>query len=434
MDRSVEDEKLTEIAPEVAPTTEAAIKDDHGQAAVLANLHTLGPGDSDLLAQRLRDFPELHDQILEWAMAHLGNDTVNRALAAAGKDEAKEGAKAATDDGFVQDQIEVMAQEQSDEEFVAFQMGVMAEEKKAEDDNEFVEQQMEEMAKEQSDEEFVAFQMGVMAKEAEDDQFVKDQIQEMDRTQNDEQFVAEQMGVMAQAEDDEFVKGQIEEMAKEQSDEEFVAFQMGVMEAEQKEEQAGTPAQETKDEATDAAEATLVDTVTAVPEAAPELIGTALAEHPDLRAPILEEATKEQGAEVVAEAVVVEEEEKQAETSTEPAPQQEEIKAEPVIEEALTQPHAVEEAWVAGARRYNERHAELVAAFNELTDNQYVLPDGSVSPEVIIAWQQANGVGVDGRIGPETIAAARAGARRVPLADAVSAVQVEDEEPVADPE
>ena len=96
-----------------------------------------------------------------------------------------------------------------------------------------------------------------------------------------------------------------------------------------------------------------------------------------------------------------------------------------MIEEDAPQAES-EEAWAVRAAEYNERHAELVARFNELTDDQYVGPDGSVAPDVIVAWQKANGVAVDGRIGPETVAAAKA-AKRVPMAEAVQAPILEEE-------
>ncbi len=431
MDRSLDEDKQLQNDLEVTAAVEAAPEENRGQAAVLANLHTLGRGDSSLLAQRLKDFPELRDQILEWAMAHLGNDTVNRALAELDGGDAKEVAQATTDDTFVQEQMEVMAEEKSDEEFVAFQMGVMSEEKAQADDNSFVEQQLEEMTKQKSDEEFVAFQMGEMAKQAEDDQFVKDQLQQMEQQKSDEEFVAGQMAVMEQqADDNTFVEGQIEEMAKQQSDEEFVAYEIAKMEADQQERGQSEPAEEAKDVETIAPEQQqMVEQVAAIPEQAPELIGTALAENPELREPLIEQVAAEQGTEVVAEAVEIETEEKQAEVAQEPeAPQAEqEIAAEPVIEEEAKGQESTEEAWVSGARRYNERHAELVAMFNEATDNRYAGPDGSVSPEVIVAWQQANNIAVDGRIGPETVAAAKDGARKIPLAEAIQAPVVEEQ-------
>nr|MBP6847822.1 hypothetical protein [Kofleriaceae bacterium] len=120
MDRTLDDDQKQHEDLAATVAVEQAPAEQRGQAAVLANLHTLGPGDADLLAQRLRDFPELHDMILEWAMTHLGNATVHAALADLDKGTAKEAAQeAAGDDAFVAQQVEVMAAQKSDEEFVA---------------------------------------------------------------------------------------------------------------------------------------------------------------------------------------------------------------------------------------------------------------------------------------------------------------------------
>lgn len=444
MDRSLDDDQKQHADLAATVAVEQAPAEHRGEAAVLANLHTLGPGDSDLLAQRLRDFPELHDLILEWAMTHLGNATVHAALAELDKGTAKEAAQeAAGDDAFVAEQVEVMAAQKSDEEFVAFQMGVMAGEQQEStqaDDGAFVAEQLQEMEKDKGDEEFVAYQMGVMTQEAKDDAFVKEQIAEMAQQQDDEAFVAEQMGVMAQAQteaagpasdDAAFVEEQLGEMAKQQSDEEFARYQIGLMEAEAKAEGHAPAEAEAPKKATAEAqpEQQLVEHVAKTPEAEPELLGAALAENPELRQPLVEEATKAQGAEVVEQAIEVEHQEQEQATAIahdEPALTAE-VEAKPaVIEEEVAQPES-EEAWAVRAREYNEAHAELVARFNELTDNMYAAPDGTLAPDVIVAWQKANGVSVDGRIGPETVAAAKA-AKPVPLAEAVQAPILEAEE------
>ena len=442
MDRSLDDDRIHQEDLAATVAVEHAPPDNRGQAAVLANLHTLGPGDSDLLAQRLRDFPELRDMILEWAMSHLGNATVHAALAQVDKGSAKEAAQAASgDDAFVAEQIDVMAAQQSDQEFVAVQMGVMAaqQEEQPSDDGAFVAEQMQEMEQAKGDEEFVAYQMGVMTEQAKDDAFVQEQLGEMEQQQRDDGFVAEQMGVMAQAQaanandnnaDAAFVEEQLGEMAKQQSDEEFARYQIGLMEAEAKAEGKQPAEAEAPKKATAEAapEAQLVEHVAKTPDPEPELLGAALAENPELRQPLVEEATKAQGAEVVEQAVEVEQQEQAdggAIAHDEPALTAE-VEAKPaVIEEDAPQAES-EEAWAVRAAEYNERHAELVARFNELTESQYVGPDGSVAPDVIVAWQKANGVAVDGRIGPETVAAAKA-AKRVPLAEAVQAPILEEE-------
>jgi hypothetical protein len=449
MDRSLDDDQKQheDLAATVAVAQAPA--EHRGEAAVLANLHTLGPGDSDLLAQRLRDFPELHDTILEWAMTHLGNATVHAALAELDKGSATEVAKeAAGDDAFVAEQVEVMAAQKSDEEFVAFQMGVMAGEQQESaqaDDGAFVAEQMQEMEQDKGDEEFVAYQMGVMTQEAKDDAFVQEQIGEMAQQQNDEAFVAEQLGVMAQAQteaagptsdDAAFVEEQLGEIAKQQSDEEFARYQIGLMEAEARAEGHAPAEAEAPKKATAEAqpEQQLVEHVAKTPDAEPELLGAALAENPELRQPLVEEATKAQGAEVVEQAIEVEHQEhEQATVAHEEPALTAEVEAQPaVIEKDVAQPEA-EEAWAVRAREYNERHPALMARFNELTDSMYAGPDGQVSPDVIVAWQQANGVSVDGRIGPETVAAAKA-AKPVPIAEAVQAPVFEEETQEADDE
>lgn len=446
MDRALDDDQKQHEDLTAAVAVEQAPAEHRGQAAVLANLHTLGPGDADLLAQRLRDFPELHDTILEWAMTHLGNATVHAALAELDKGSAEEAAhEAAGDDAFVAEQVDVMAAQKSDEEFVAFQMGLMAGEQQAAeqqaDDGAFVAEQMQELEKEKGDEEFVAYQMGVMTQEAKDDAFVKEQIGEMAQQQNDEAFVAEQMGVMAQAQaqdnnasgtsDAAFVEEQLGEMAKQQSDEEFARYQIGLMEAANKAEghaptEAEAPKKATAEEHP---EQQLVEHVAKTPEAEPELLGAALAENPELRQPLVEEATKAQGAEIVEQAIEVEQHEQQqghAEPAHDEPALTAEVEAKPaVIEEEAPQPES-EEAWAVRAREYNDAHAELVARFNELTDNVYAAPDGTLAPDVIVAWQKANDVAVDGRIGPETVAAAKA-AKPVPMVEAVQAPILEDE-------
>ncbi len=208
------------------------------------------------------------------------------------------------------------------EEAFLFQMGVMAaqQEEQPSDDGAFVAEQMQEMEQAKGDEEFVAYQMGVMTEQAKDDAFVQEQLGEMEQQQRDDGFVAEQMGVMAQAQaanandnnaDAAFVEEQLGEMAKQQSDEEFARYQIGLMEAEAKAEGKQPAEAEAPKKATAEAapEAQLVEHVAKTPDPEPELLGAALAENPELRQPLVEEATKAQGAEVVEQAVEVEQQE-----------------------------------------------------------------------------------------------------------------------------
>jgi hypothetical protein len=79
-------------------------------------------------------------------------------------------------------------------------------------------------------------------------------------------------------------------------------------------------------------------------------------------------------------------------------------------------PKGPEPAWVAGARRYNDAHADLVSSFNQLTNNSCIGADGQVDPQLVADWQRARGLDDDGKIGPMTVAAARQGTdARIPV-------------------
>ncbi|HEX3759161.1 MAG TPA: peptidoglycan-binding domain-containing protein [Kofleriaceae bacterium] len=65
-------------------------------------------------------------------------------------------------------------------------------------------------------------------------------------------------------------------------------------------------------------------------------------------------------------------------------------------------------AWVAGARAYNDAHLELVDEFNDLTSDICRLDGaGKVDPQAVARWQSNHGLAPDGKIGPQTVAAAR---------------------------
>ena len=66
-----------------------------------------------------------------------------------------------------------------------------------------------------------------------------------------------------------------------------------------------------------------------------------------------------------------------------------------------------EPAWVAGARKFNDVHAELVSEFNDLTKFKCALDDGIIDPQAVAAWQRQHGLDADGKVGPHTLAAAR---------------------------
>jgi Putative peptidoglycan binding domain len=64
-------------------------------------------------------------------------------------------------------------------------------------------------------------------------------------------------------------------------------------------------------------------------------------------------------------------------------------------------------AWVAGARKYNEAHAELVSDFNDATGGSCLDAGGQLDPQAVARWQAKHGLAADGKVGPQTLAAAR---------------------------
>jgi hypothetical protein len=69
---------------------------------------------------------------------------------------------------------------------------------------------------------------------------------------------------------------------------------------------------------------------------------------------------------------------------------------------------AAEPAWATAARKYNIAHGDLVADFNALTQQSCIGADGRLDPALVAAWQAKHGLAADGKIGPHTVAAARA--------------------------
>ena len=156
-----------------------------------------------------------------------------------------------------------------------------------------------------------------------------------------------------------------------------------------------------------------IDAVDSMQQGDEELLAATLTETPEARDEVLAKATDQLGPETVEGAIVAQAEEQQE------APPEETVAPEPlpepVVEQVVGEPKdtQVEEAWIEKARDYNRRHRALVEEFAEhLSGNVLRYPDGDIDPAFIVAWQQANGVAVDGRIGPETVAAAREGAKR----------------------
>lgn len=85
-------------------------------------------------------------------------------------------------------------------------------------------------------------------------------------------------------------------------------------------------------------------------------------------------------------------------------------------------------AIVKGATRWNEQHADLVAAFNKSTDGRFAGSQGGISVRNVRQWQIEHGLKPDGKITKEVVTAAGAGAKKKDEADVV----VTDEEAAAD--
>ena len=75
-----------------------------------------------------------------------------------------------------------------------------------------------------------------------------------------------------------------------------------------------------------------------------------------------------------------------------------------------------EPSWLAitSARTYHRAHRHFVEAFNAATGNRCVGPDGQTDPVAVWRWQEQHGLVADGRVGPETLAAAVRQSRRRP--------------------
>ncbi len=67
-----------------------------------------------------------------------------------------------------------------------------------------------------------------------------------------------------------------------------------------------------------------------------------------------------------------------------------------------------EPAWSVRARAYNREHTALAEQFLRATDHACVGADGELDPAEVARWQVAHGLAPDGRIGPQTVKAAKA--------------------------
>jgi hypothetical protein len=64
-------------------------------------------------------------------------------------------------------------------------------------------------------------------------------------------------------------------------------------------------------------------------------------------------------------------------------------------------------AWLDSAKAYNAAHPELVAEFNDLTGG-ICAESGELDPQAVARWQSHHGLPADGKVGPHTVAAAKA--------------------------
>jgi hypothetical protein len=67
-----------------------------------------------------------------------------------------------------------------------------------------------------------------------------------------------------------------------------------------------------------------------------------------------------------------------------------------------------DDEWASGARAYNAKHSQWVSKFLDIMkDPSFVGDDGEIDPHKVAAFQGAQGIAADGRVGPQTVAAAQ---------------------------
>ncbi len=135
-----------------------------------------------------------------------------------------------------------------------------------------------------------------------------------------------------------------------------------------------------------------------------------LARYPDLAQNIASVASHHAGMSTVKQAMAMQQAGAPVAAST-PSLQQDYRPGGAAELESVTPaaPHAhAAPAWVADARRFNDAHGHLVDEFNDLTHNVLALDDTQIDPQAIARWQRDHGIAADGKVGPHTVAAARA--------------------------
>ena len=201
------------------------------------------------------------------------------------------------------------------------------------------------------------------------------------------------------------------------------AFTEGIM---ARSDEAAPPVFETAVQVAEPAQAEQIEAVQHIDSDQPEMLAASLEVAPEARAEIIVEATHQLGAEPVAEAIKLQGEEAQAHPQ-EAGHAAEEIQA-PVVEDVTEGKDAAkEETWETRAREWNDRHDKLVDQFIETVGTQVCGPDGRVDPALVVAWQKENGVDVDGRVGPATLAKALEGGSKTPAASLLPAFCANDE-------
>lgn len=139
-----------------------------------------------------------------------------------------------------------------------------------------------------------------------------------------------------------------------------------------------------------------------------------LRNHPEMFDAIVAEAVQYCGEQTVQAAVALVR--NAAPPEQEPTPP-EQVQAESESGEASSEssdtsteeaPVQEEAGWVVRARAWNTNHLELSHEFNQLTSGACLGANGQLDPVLISNWQANNGVSPDGRVGHNTIAAARA--------------------------
>ena len=67
-----------------------------------------------------------------------------------------------------------------------------------------------------------------------------------------------------------------------------------------------------------------------------------------------------------------------------------------------------DDGWVSGARAYNAKHPQWVSKFIDIMkDPSFAGDDGELDPHKVAAFQGAHRIASDGRVGPQTVAAAQ---------------------------